>query len=131
MKITKSQLQQIIKEELTNERIAREKTPAALYLRKIEDYFEEVDEDQEDGRLVPLAPTNTPEHRKAAKEWLDLLQKDREDSGDLFDQLAKQRAKIEKDIMRLNVANKNLIALQQFVSGKSGSGKAPKFTKET
>ena len=35
MKITKSQLQQIIKEELTNERIAREKTPAALYLRKI------------------------------------------------------------------------------------------------
>ena len=131
MKITKSQLQQIIKEELTNERIAREKTPAYLYLRKIEDYFEEVDEEQEDGTLVPLAPTNTPKHRKAAEEWLDLLQKDREASGDLFDQLATQRAKIEKDIMRLNVANKNLIALQQFVSGKSGSGKAPKFTKET
>jgi len=131
MKITKTQLQQIIKEELINERIDRERSPAFLYLRKIQDYFEDVNEEQEDGTLVPLAPTNTPEHRKVAEEWRDLLQKDREASGDLFDQLATQRAKIEKDIMRLNVANKNVIALQQFVSGKSGSGKAPKFTTET
>ena len=129
MKITKTQLRQIIKEEMIDERRERERTPAFAYLRKVQDYFEDVAEDVENSELV--ARSDNPEHKKVAQEWFSVLQHGRESSDDLLDQLSSQREKIEKDIMRLNVANKNVIALQQFVSGKSESGLPPKFTTET
>ena len=129
MKIAKSELQKIIKEEMINERRERERTPAFAYLRKIQDYFEDVAEDVENSELV--ARSDNPEHRKVAQEWFSILQQGRESSDELLDQLGSQREKIEKDIMRLNIANKNAIALQQFVSGKSESGLPPKFTTET
>tara|TARA_R100000388_G_C7123178_1_gene101930 strand:+ start:55 stop:501 length:447 start_codon:yes stop_codon:yes gene_type:complete len=128
MKITKSQLRQIIKEELINERRERERTPAFAYLRKIQDFFEDVREDIAEGDFVFNG--TAPGKKKVQEEWLTILEQGEAAAGELFAKLTDQLTKIERQIEMLNLARHNARRLQRFVSykpDKETGSKPPKF----
>tara|TARA_R100001443_G_scaffold92723_1_gene99363 strand:+ start:1855 stop:2304 length:450 start_codon:yes stop_codon:yes gene_type:complete len=129
MKLTKNTIRELIKEEIVNERRERERTPAFAYLRKVQDYFEDVREDIAEGEF--LFNGNTPELKKVQQEWIDVLSQGRLAASDLFIKLTDQLTKIEEQIKMLNLAKHNARRLQRYVSYKAdketGSTKPPKF----
>ena len=115
MKLTKNTIRELIKEEIINER-ERERTPSQKWLNRVRDQYEDVAEDLEDGSLEMYG--GKVEKTQEAKDWIRTLRNDYSAMEILNTELNDQKTKIEKEIVRLQHAGLNSMALAEFIGGQ-------------